>query len=145
MAHVSQASMNWRDIWLEHAPPDLPASVQVFGLPLPLHLHLLSNRLGPSVTNGQDILRKVVLDTHRLKALSNFPKSIFLEIEERRGRWADEEGTGSVTSASSSSTVWEIGWYSERLGIVGGVGWSRSWGCAEEAARRLRPQPCTTG
>jgi len=66
------------------------------------------------------------MDTYRLKALSNFPKSIFLEIEELRGRRAEEEGTGSVTSVSSSSTDWEIGWYSERFSIVKEVKWSTS-------------------
>jgi len=57
------------------------------------------------------------MDTYRLKALSNFPKSIFPRAGEWRGRGAEEEGTGSVTSASSSSTDWEMGWYSERFGI----------------------------
>jgi hypothetical protein len=126
IAYTSQVPVNWRDIRLEYTPPDLLTSVQVLCLPLPLHLHLLSNRLGPSATNGQNIPLKTILDTHRLKAWSNFPKSIFLEIEELRGRWAEEEGTGSATSASSSSTVWEIGWYSERLGIFKEVEWSRS-------------------
>ena len=82
------------------------------------------------------------MDTDRLKALSNFPKSIFLGMEELRGRWA-EGGIGSVTSASSSSTVWEIGWYSERLSIVKEVKWLGSWGWAEDATRRLRLCPHT--
>lgn len=75
---------------------------------------------------------------YRLKALSSFPKSIFLGRDELRGRRAEEEGTGSATSASSSSTNWEIGWYSERLSIVEEVKWSRSWGRAEDAARSFR-------
>lgn len=64
-------------------------------------------------------------ETHRLKALSNFLKSIFLEMDELRGRVAEEEGIGSATFTSTSPTDWEIGWYSERFIIVEGVGGSR--------------------
>ena len=124
MAHVSQVTIGWWDIGLEHAPPDLLASIHVFRLLLPLHL--LSNRLGPSVSRRENPLQEIVLDTHRLKALSNFPKSIFLEIEVRRVRLVGEKAMGSVTSTSSSSD-WEIGWYSERFTIVEEVKESTPW------------------
>lgn len=132
VAHISQVSMTWWDVRLEHAPPDLLTGVRVLCLLLPLHP--LSDRLGPSVTQRWNRPRKTIPDAYRLKALSNFLRSIFLGMDERRGRLAGEEATGSVTSASSPSTDWEIGWYSERFGIVEKEERSMSWG----ALRTLR-------
>jgi len=121
--HISQVSVTRRDIGLEYTPPYLLASVRALSLLLPPHL--LSNRLCPSASQRRNRTRRTVLDTYRLKALSKFLKSIFLGAGGLSGLLAEEEGTGSVTSASSSSTDWEMGWYSERLGIVQEVEWLR--------------------
>ena len=64
--------MHWQDIRLENGPPDVLVSVQVFRF----HFRLLSNRLGPSITNGQNTPRKVISDTHRLGALFSFPNYV---------------------------------------------------------------------
>jgi hypothetical protein len=119
ITYTSQVPMNWRGIRLERALPDLLASVQVLSS---------SSALSSSF---EQLIRSICGQRSEYTAKGDTGHSLLESIVQpcriylpgnRGTEWSagrvEVEGKGSATSATSSSTVWKIGWYSERLSVV---------------------------